>query len=699
MVDFARFGIALIDKVSAPAREAADELDRIEQKLKKSKTLMALTNSEVKKLASSRVGGKIASVFDGAAGSVTKFALGGAAAATAAGVALGAMVTKSVVGMGLFADASRRAFASLTGDAQKGSLAFDTAVSTAKQLGLDVQTTVGQFQKLLAMQFSLADAEDQVKLAADLQAVGTSAENTQRALVAMTQIKAKGKLQAEELVGQLAEAGVATTLVYAALSKQLGKTEADVKKLISSGKVTADQGIAAIKSAIMAKVHEHKTGEAAERFSQSSLQGLMQRMQGAPNRLWLRVAEGIAGSLSGLGRVMQQIEQYIDNIDAKAIGEFVTTILDGLVQMVPLAMEFASGFAEGFKELVGGMQGFSTGKDALKLAREFGKDFAKFLGQAAATLMEILRVVRQILPIINAIGVQNIAIAAIGVKFAGAAKPVWDLGKGILQAVLKTRALRKEASMARAALDLAMLSYTDAQQGKSVPLRWDDAPSGLGKVGKMDKVKAGLGKAGGGIATFFKTVGKWIMKIGPWLIAAWQVASTWIIGTMWPAITGLFSGAGAAIVGFFAAIPLALVGAIAAAIASVAYLGYVIWKNWDELGRAFSYVWDQICAKVKALAGAIVEAIKSGLGALGNWFMNVTGGDTTNGGIAPNLQQPTLSPQAAGVTKTENNVKANFTVNVNGNQPDGAKVGEAAATTLQDKTLQLFEHHALAQGT
>src|ERR1700712_1045270 len=117
MVDFARFGIQLIDQVSAPARDAADELDRVEKKLKKSKTLMALTNAEVRRMASGRLGGKIAEQFNGALSSVTKWGLYGATALAGTGAAVGLMVTKSVVGMGMFADASRRAFSSLTGDA------------------------------------------------------------------------------------------------------------------------------------------------------------------------------------------------------------------------------------------------------------------------------------------------------------------------------------------------------------------------------------------------------------------------------------------------------------------------------------------------------------------------------------------------------------------------------------------------------
>lgn len=685
MVDFARFGVELVDKVSAPARQAASELDRIEKKLAKSKTLATLTNNEVKKLASARVGGAIKKQFDGAANALIRWGKYGVISVAAAGTAVGVMVTQSVVSMGMFADASRRAFASLTGSAQMGNQAFEVAVDTAKQLGLDVQQTVGQYQKLLAMQFSLADASDQVKLAADLQAVGTSAENTQRALIALTQIKAKGRLQSEELVGQLAEAGVSTTLVYQALARQLGKTEAEVRKLISAGKVSGDQGIAAIKEAIMHKVHETRAGEAAEAFSKSTLSGMLNRMQAAPNRLWLRTSEGIASAIGRLAPLMQRIEQYIDNIDARKIGDFVVTVLEAVEKIVPLALEFADGFGEGFKELFAGMQGFATTEDDLKTAHDLGRNLAKAFGLIAEACLKIVEVISWMGTPLGRIVTETAVFSLLGFKVLS---PFVKMGSAIWKAVGALKAARVAS---------AALAATQATDAATAGLA-----SALGTSYRAAPVGAAAqpgfwSRIGGYAAGFFRSIGRWLLALGPMLMGWLAPAGAWITGTLVP----MLSGAATAVVGFFAAIPLALAAAVTAAVASIGYLGYVIYQNWDELGRAFSYVWDQCVAKAKELGGAIVDAFKSGLGAIGNLLMTGSFSDTqgTRGlDVQPALKPPTLSPQAAGAISNTQNIKADFTVNVNGNATDGKQVGEAAASSLKSKVMDMFEHHKLAMG-
>lgn len=707
MVDFARFGIELIDKVSQPARRAADELDRVEKKLKQAKTLTALTNKEVQLLASNKVAGAVEGAFSRAASSVVKWGSYGVAAAGAASVAVGAMVTQSVVGMGMFADASRRAFSSLAGDAAKGTLAFDHAVDTAKQLGLNVQTTVGQYQKLLAMQFTLAEADDQVKLAADLQAVGTSAENTQRALIAMTQIKAKGKLQAEELVGQLAEAGVATTLVYGALAKQLGKTEAEVKKLISAGKVTADQGISAIKSAIMAKVHEHAPGEAAKAFSQSTLSGMMQRMQAAPNRLWLRVAEGISASLARMGPLMSSIERYIDNIDAKQIGDFVVTILEAVQQLVPLAMEFANGFGEGFREVVAGMQGFSTSKDDLMVARDMGRGFAKALGLVAQACVKIVAAISWLGSPMGQLVAKVVFWGTAGVKIVSSITAVVKAIGLIRQGMQAAAALSwahaaGQQAAARAAAQSAASAAAEAEArllGGALGGDWKGAAAGgiQGPMQEMAKKQQGFwSRMRGHAGRFFKNVGGWIVGLGP-LVWGWLTPiGGWITGTLWPA---LVTGA-QAVAGIFTGISLALTASITAAVASWAYAGYVAYKNWDDLKRSFTYLWDECVKKAEQLGGAIAQAFKNGFSAVGRFLM--TGSfDESSGqrGLAPALRPPTLSPQAAAAVSKTQHVNAEINMNISAGQgADGKQIGEQAASTLKDRVGDMFEHAKLAMG-
>jgi hypothetical protein len=82
----------------------------------------------------------------------------------------------------------------------------------------------------------------------------------------MGQIKAKGKLQGEELTQQLAEAGLNTTLVKdeirKALFAQTGKIQ-DVDQLMGKGKVSADVALPAIQRAILRQLGIKRAGEFA----------------------------------------------------------------------------------------------------------------------------------------------------------------------------------------------------------------------------------------------------------------------------------------------------------------------------------------------------------------------------------------------------------------------------------------------------
>lgn len=374
----AQFTVELVDKVTEPAKKATSALSKLTDGLKSVTQLKAFETLQ--------------NTLGGLADSVIHFGQSAAQSLLQAGMAAAQFVTKGVVGMAIFADSSRRAFASLTGGAEAGAEAFERSKRVAREMGMDVQSVAEQFKGMLAMQFKADEAEGLIKMSADLVAVTGKAEAAQRAIVAITQIKAKGKLQAEELVGQLAEAGVATTLVYKHLGQQLGKTEDEVRALIGKGQVKADQGIAAIQAAVLEKVHGKKAGEAGAAFAQNTISGLLGVLQSLPNTLFLEAAEKLEQNFEGVKDTLRTIIDYVRSIDAGKIAAFVSSVLTMVQKLVPLALSFAEGFGEGFQEILAGMTELSGGDltGQAERARELGRDVAKFFSLAVRGMTKLM---------------------------------------------------------------------------------------------------------------------------------------------------------------------------------------------------------------------------------------------------------------------------------------------------------------------
>ncbi len=324
------------------------------------------------------VAGGVGTLALGVAGLAKDLALA-AVKAGALTLALGGIaavgLTKMVVEMGAFAERSKRAFGFLMGDKAAGAEAFETGRKLAKEFNLDVEETVQQLIKLRAMQFKMPEAIELTKLSTDLQAISGDSEAAGRALTAITQIKAKGKLQSEELVGQLAEAGVSTVLVYEQLEKSLGKSRKDVLKALQNGAIDADTGIAAIKKAILHKIGTKEAGAAGKAFAQETLTGMWQGLMNAPKMFALDVADFLdtAPLVSGLKRLMEAF----DNIDRKSVGDFVNSMIGGLAKALDAVIAFGEGFGEGFEEIRRAM--------GIGLDTDWVVDFARTAGKWLAT--------------------------------------------------------------------------------------------------------------------------------------------------------------------------------------------------------------------------------------------------------------------------------------------------------------------------
>jgi tape measure domain-containing protein len=160
----------------------------------------------------------------------------------------------------------------LGGDKKQAGLEYYRAQEFAQKTDFSSEQIEKSQARLLAQGFRGKDLYATLFSAADLAAImpGDKNQTLERVTMAMSQIKAKGKLQGEELTQQLAEAGLNTTLVKQQLAKAYGIKVGDVDKKLSAGQVGADVALPAIQRAILQQLGTSKAGE----YSASSAGGI-----------------------------------------------------------------------------------------------------------------------------------------------------------------------------------------------------------------------------------------------------------------------------------------------------------------------------------------------------------------------------------------------------------------------------------------
>ncbi len=333
-----------------------------------------------------------------AAGSraVQKVAEWGKTAALVGAVAVGAF-GKMTFEAASFGQASEQALEQLMGGG--GRAAFDDIVALADRFNLPIKETTKQFQKLLAMQFAPEAAKGIIKMSADLQALGANAEETGRVVTAITQIKAKGRVQSEELL-QLSEAGVSTELVLQALGKRLGKTTKEVQSMMQKGLVPAEVGIEAIGDAIKKKAKITEFGEAAQKAS-GRLANLGTKLQNKVTLAFLNLGRRALPILEGrlipaLDKMFAAFSGARGGLVLDVMSAGVEKMIDGLAFLARSMPSFFDSFVEGFSQVedaLGPVDAFFEGMgDNAPTVREVGRA----VGQLTATLIAMLGVFSQL---------------------------------------------------------------------------------------------------------------------------------------------------------------------------------------------------------------------------------------------------------------------------------------------------------------
>jgi tape measure domain-containing protein len=166
------------------------------------------------------------------------------------GMVAGAFAVSSLIAFGKEVAKTRAEIESLTtriadikGGQEQGDKAMAELRKTANELGIEFKELASNYASFVggakASGVEISKAEKIFKsMTIAIKGSGANAETAKRAFTALTQMIGKGKIQAEELRGQLGEAMPAA---FGIMAKSLGVTTQELDKMMASGQLLASE--------------------------------------------------------------------------------------------------------------------------------------------------------------------------------------------------------------------------------------------------------------------------------------------------------------------------------------------------------------------------------------------------------------------------------------------------------------------------
>jgi len=314
-----KFFLDLIDKVSGPASRISKALSGTERSLKAVEKAEKATASK-SRIASlfERIGSaasrneKVLKQFGSGVGSAAKALLGFAAAGAGIALGLGGAAASYALDVAMFKEDSFAAMSTLLGSQEQARGLYDQVLGLAEFMRVPAKSAIESVNDLLAAGFKADEAMTVFKGALDLQKLKGADPKALTSILG--QIKAKGKLQTEELL-QLAESGgLGIDKVKAALGELKGidvgqqTGMAALDKLLQSGAIDSDTAIKAVGKAI-SKMTGKGLGEYAG-AGRNSLSALFEGLKDAPTKLILRA--DTSGAIEPLRQVLVMMNDALN---------------------------------------------------------------------------------------------------------------------------------------------------------------------------------------------------------------------------------------------------------------------------------------------------------------------------------------------------------------------------------------------------
>lgn len=462
--DRLQFILDMVDKVSAPARRVEKSLGSVWSRLTK---LQRDDKGRFLPHWTKRIGAAIAPLktFGGGLQSVGKSALKVAAGlALAGGAAIGityaaASYVKDAIA---FKDQSKAAMAAFMGSESAAEGTYQNVLNLARFLRVPARGAIEGVNQLLGAGFDLQTAMDLFKGSLDLSRLKGADPKVLATILG--QIKAKGKLQTEELL-QLAESGgLGVDKVY----KELGKLKgidvstaagmASLVKQLEGGAIDSATAVKAVLGAIQAMTGK-ELGKYAE-GARNSLGAIWEGFSDLPDQFLLRAdVSGMQPAIDFFGKlldlldptkesgqeVLGMISQLAKDVGAAFAGMdpkvVVTDLIDLTRNVILLSKAFASG---GWTTFVAAMKPigdiFGTANGGAEGLTQRAEMLGKALGAIAAVLVYFVIAVGAV-----AVGLYTVGVGILWLIDQLAAFVAWwhgtlgafvDLGAAIVDGIM-----------------------------------------------------------------------------------------------------------------------------------------------------------------------------------------------------------------------------------------------------------------------
>jgi tape measure domain-containing protein len=308
-----------------------------------------------------------------------------------AGLAAAAWKEQTMLGLG-----------TMLGSEGAGAAMLAEADRMAKATGTPLREMVERYTQLTAMGFKGDQMRQVLAGVGDLAIVGGQ-DKASRALLAITQIKAKGRLSAEELMQQLAETGVDIDAVYGILGRRLGLDKNGVRKAMEKGGIGADVGIESILEFIQGRYSGGALGSMAAKYSKTG-GGMWNNLTSSVDRFLMDLdkSEGYQKAKKALANLIAVLDpetpegkrlkaratELFDKImgglfdafqDPQAVEKWVSGLIDGFGKLIPTAERLAKavgGVAQNLKTIAEYVDVIANPVDTAKKIAGVGDKYA-----------------------------------------------------------------------------------------------------------------------------------------------------------------------------------------------------------------------------------------------------------------------------------------------------------------------------------
>jgi tape measure domain-containing protein len=525
---------------------------------------------------------------------------------TAGAVGLGAKMVLDAV---TFRQNTEVALRTVLGSREAAAKALEEATRFAARTPFTTQQVVDAYKRLAIAGFKPIEIPVILKGVGDLSAMqGFSQEAVDRIIMALTQIRAKGRVQGEELM-QLAEAGAPLAKIYERIGAHLGVTAQQARKLIESGRVSADLGIVAILEAIRDTVSGGRLGGLMDQFSET-LTGLWSTLKSRPFEFFkdiritplenlLRNLVAITDTTSSLGR---RLKAGLEGV----IGAGVESLFGPLAKATdPRALEPA--LTAWLDQLKGWAKQLGpTLRAAWAQVREFVagvKDAFAIMREAWGYLRPVLAFVSSLVRPLGDTGTQAAGAASGFTRLAGAALGLvaaWKL-LNVLTLGLPNALLRLGGALLKVGAVRLLPGLAPALVQVWGALR-TSLPRAL--MGAWSVLRAFLPRVLTGVGQFLRVGGvRLLLGLRLALTQAWSILRAFL--------PRILMGAGRLLVGL---------GPWGWLVSAALTAGYLVVKNWDRIKGWFRGAWDAVAGWAKSAWDGVAQAAGGAWAKVVGWF-------------------------------------------------------------------------------